>query len=395
LDSLAAARDEWDKCVEREKSEAEALPPSVFPASPPNADSTSSSPHLLHASKNEPPITEHLEEYRRKLAFLANLLNSPRWALPHSESAMSKLVRNERVPYQEQQAELGILSKVQTHVRNNLRAQLALQPLSGSTVTRPASGSLEMELESTTHTSADESTWMSGSEEDTQPLSPTKKLLGSGGHSSPRHGSPNSRSLINGDLEHVFLQASDSSSEEGRFGSEDQRSAESTEVWSPKSSSSSSNADFSAGDASHQQHNRKPPVARQLWTSVDSLSSQSTGLSRRIARGEDSELGDLNRLLSADLRQQDELTDELVQYAAAMKEAALHAGNKIRSDAKQLEKMSDRMEANTHATKQASSTVNELLNASGGSVWGYLSTMSTVILVFIVVYIFMKIVPKP
>lgn len=382
LETMILARDEWDKRVEREKNEAEALhglPPSVFHASSGNSEQPSSV-HRAPKTSNEPPMMEHLEEYRRKISFLANLLNSPRWALPQNDGVMTKLVRNQRIPYEEQQRELGIIAKVQTHVRDDLRAQLALEPMGEARVSHLAA----MNADSTNHTSSDDSAWLSGSDE---PISPTKRLLASR-RVNERSGSPVSGSAKYSDLEHVFLEASDVSDD----GTDAEGSSGGIEVRTPRSRFSESSESVEASSVGVKP---KKPVARQLWTSVDSLSSQSSELSRRIARGEDSELGDLNRLLGADLRQQDELTDELVQYAAAMKEAAMYAGNKIRSDAKQLEKMADRMDANSQATKQASNTVSELLNATSGSIWGYLSTMSTVVLVFIIIYIFMKIVPKP
>lgn len=379
------SRDEWDKRIEREKNDAEVLhglPPSVFHASPSHPGAAPNA-NLQPKSASEPPITEHLEEYRRKLSFLANLLNSPRWALPQNDGAMTKLVRNQRIPYEEQQRELGIIAKVQTHVRDDLRSQLSLEPMGDGRTSRLAAGPLDISLGSPDRTSSDESTWVSGSDE---PISPTKKLLGSR-YSSMRSGSLGSASATTSDLENVFREAADSEDETTLSDGRSARGGEDSQL--------SQISESAATDGSVLKSSAKKPVARQLWTSVDSLSGQSSELSRRIARGEDSELGDLNRLLSADLRQQDELTDELVQYAAAMKDAAMTAGNKIRSDAKQLEKMADRMDANTDATKQASNTVKELLNATSGSIWGYLSTMSTVVLVFIIIYIFMKIVPKP
>jgi hypothetical protein len=139
-------------------------------------------------------------------------------------------------------------------------------------------------------------------------------------------------------------------------------------------------------------------VRRQLWktdSSASSTASSGTHLGRRLAKDDDTDLGDTNRMLQADMRIQDELTDELMRYTTAMKESALHAGMKIRSDANQLDKMADKLDANTHATQSASSTVTELLNTTSTSFWAQLSMMSTVVIVFVVLYIFIKIVPKP
>ena len=227
-----------------------------------------------------------------------------------------------------------------------------------------------------------------------EPISPSKKRMTSSvsQSNSPRISAPDM-------LDSVFLEGTSDS---------DQSTTTESSKWDSEGSFNQSDADTGfassafasprsqSGGSTEKSFSR--PIARQLFRDPNSSRSSvqfETEFGKRLARGAESDSGDLGRLLNADIKMQDELTDELVMYAAAMKESALNAGLKIRSDTKKLDKMAERMETNTLATQSATSTVKELLNTSTGSIWGNLTMMSMVVIAFIVVWIFIKIVPKP
>lgn len=391
LEELVRARDEKERSTENDSKESDSKQPprAPVPPSPAPASSEFSSIRFLKPrSKTEPPTSENLEEYRRKLSFLANLLNSPRWTLPESDAVLTKMVRNQRVPFEQQAAELGVLSTVQKHVQTALRAQLQLPngPEPQSDLSRSSSVHLDGELPL---------------EDRTESTSPTKKLLSSRASASSRRAaspaSPNGRS----EIDNVFMEPGFDiyrvQDDFGRFqGDEEGAEAEGL-------SNHYNDDEGSESFARYGSETNERPVARQLWHSGDSLpsasgataSSYSSEFGRKQGKGDEDDQSDLSRLLSADIRLQDELTDDLVKYASAMKESAMHAGRKIRDDSKKLDQMSEKMVANTDTTKAATGTVNELLNATSTSIWSTLSMLSMVIIAFICVYIFMKIVPKP
>lgn len=363
----------------------------------PNSIEISSSRYLKPRPKDEPPTTENLEEYRRKLSFLANLLNSPRWTLPDGEAVLTKMVRNERVPIVEQQAELGMLSTVQRHVQNALRTQLQLPTDEGRVRRQNMVASINSP--DTNDEALSEASRDDLMDQET-PTSPTKRLLSvRATASSPRAsssiGSPGRHTRDA--LDDIFISPE---GEEDEYYDNDDSNSESRR----RHGSSDSDIDareyeeeLERGKRANESNER--PVARQLWRNEAGSGSNgaySTEFGRKLAKGdEDNDESDLSRLLSADIQMQDQLTDDLVKYASAMKESALHAGKKIRDDTKKLDKMADRMYANTDAAKSATSTVDKLLNAPSMSIWGTLSTLSTVIIVFVCIYVFMKIVPKP
>lgn len=388
---LGLAREEWDRRLEKLKEEnttssrASSLPISTLASDP------SSGAAQKPKSTYEPPQSENLEECRRKLSFLANLLNSPRWELPQGEVSMLKIVRNQRIPYSQQQSELETVAKVQIEVTNALRSKLSLAPLAGTTHRSPteefgkgfAYSPFEYQSENEERTSQD--------------FSPSKYFLDfqSSPRSSHSHTSGSARPRVDA-LDSIFLEAKS----EGESDVPSSSVSESEPALQGAQDSDSSS--FTSLRSNDRGTSTERPVARQLFNQTEFSSPRSTTSSsfetefgKRLAKGDEGDLGDLGRLLSADVKLQDELTDELVRYAAAMKDSALNAGIMIRSDTSKLDKMAQHMETNVQATQAATSTVNELLNATSGSIYGSITTVATVFLVFVMVWIFMKIVPKP
>lgn len=298
---------------------------------------------------------------------------------------MGRVIRNQRIPYEEQLAELETVAKVQMQLRDEFRNQLTLPRLVASPLQSPQD--LDFNI------SSDDSDWNSAG------ASPTKRSRrdssfspGSGSHgglsSDLGRGSDSDMDTI-GDMDPSLH------SDSYYDGSSTPPLSSSYDGFSPSRSflangqiASSSSASMNSARSGDQ----NAPIARQLWKSSARTENSAA---RSLARGEDSELGDLNRLLSADMKMQDDITEDLVKYASAMKESALHANLKIRSDAKQLDKMVDRMDANSSMTTNASQNVNQLLNTSSSSTWGYWTMLCSVFLAFVVVWFFMKLVPKP
>ena len=370
------------------ESDSKGLPrPTVFPTTGTSSGDIASNRYLKPRSKNEPPTSENLEEYRRKLSFLANLLNSPRWTLPEGDAVLTKMVRNQRIPFEEQAAELGVLSTVQKHVQSALRAQLQLPngDESQSSLAPPSTRKSPSEA---------------ALEDRSDAASPTKRLLSARATAAQRRAASASSPRSHDPIDDVFKEPGfdeyvNLQDDFGRDGDVNEANGYSNDYGDEIGSDEM---------ARYGSESNERPVARQLWKSGDSSPSESGGTAssfskefgRRLAKGdEDSEHGDLTRLLSADIKMQDDLTEDLVKYASAMKESALHAGKKIRDDTKKLDQMSEKMYTNTHATKAATGTVDELLNATSTSIWSTLSMLSMVIIAFVCIYIFMKIVPKP
>lgn len=391
LEELVTAREEKERSAEHDSKESDSKQPPRVPAPPPSAPASadiSSNRFLKPRAKTEPPTSENLEEYRRKLSFLANLLNSPRWTLPESDAVLTKMVRNQRVPFEQQAAELGLLSTVQKHVRTALRAQLQLPTGSEPQQTIARSASVHV---------ADESPL----EDRNDATSPTKKLLSARASASPRSAASPGSSRGRNEIDNVFMEPGFDmyrvQDDFGRFQGDDE-GADADHL-----SNNYEDDVGSDGFARYGSESNERPVARQLWRSGETFpsssgataSSFSSEFSRKQGKGDEDDQSDLSRLLSADIKLQDELTDDLVKFASAMKDSAMHAGRKIRDDSKKLDQMSEKMVANTDTTKAATGTVTELLNATSTSIWSTLSMLSMVIIAFICIYIFMKIVPKP
>lgn len=92
---------------------------------------------------------------------------------------------------------------------------------------------------------------------------------------------------------------------------------------------------------------------------------------------------------------QDEYTKNLVQYAALMKKNAMETESFLINDKQKLEKMGESVNRNYDLSSSTNKEVHGLLNITSSNLWTDIFIICSVILGFVVMYFFMKIVGKP
>lgn len=92
---------------------------------------------------------------------------------------------------------------------------------------------------------------------------------------------------------------------------------------------------------------------------------------------------------------QNDYTKNLVKYAALMKENALNTESFLENDKHKLEKMGDSVDANYNLSSSVNKEVKGLLDMTSSSIWTDLLMIGIVLIGFVGIYFFMKIVGKP